>query len=235
MKNDPTGTSANNQVKTIMFAVVIIWGTLAIVFAGTDLQISLTVVNVQSRWANILAEWGQYPGLLTLVGAVFLAVIHRVRRKKNSVSPQLMLFANVTIGSAFLSFGVLHLLKTLWGRVRFYDLDALYSQYTPWYVPQGLTGNESFPSGHTTLGWWCLPLVILVLTSHRGLQILMLALTLSWGTLVAISRVRVGAHYASDVLFSSGLVIVTVLLLYQHFSSSVNRKGEKYSNSQYQA
>ncbi|MHA1742683.1 MAG: phosphatase PAP2 family protein, partial [Candidatus Heimdallarchaeota archaeon] len=36
-----------------------------------------------------------------------------------------------------------------------------------------------------------------------------------WGVFVAISRVRIGAHYASDVLFSTGLAfLVTIFLQY---------------------
>jgi membrane-associated phospholipid phosphatase len=111
------------------------------------------------------------------------------------------------------------LVKIFWGRVRFRDLAVGYSNYSPWFIPQGLTGNNSFPSGHTAMSFMFLPLLIAV--EKRGwknpVKILTIILVLGWGFFVALSRIIVGAHYASDVLFSTGVATIATLLLYRRF------------------
>ncbi|MEE9377608.1 MAG: phosphatase PAP2 family protein [Candidatus Lokiarchaeia archaeon] len=109
------------------------------------------------------------------------------------------------------------LIKFLWGRVRFRDLSLSFVEYTPWFLPQGFTGDQSFPSGHTAMGWMFLPLLITVKDRKNTdpIKILVYILILGWGLFVGLSRIIVGAHYASDVLFSTGFAAVTTLLLYR--------------------
>lgn len=99
-------------------------------------------------------------------------------------------------------------LKVLWGRTRFRDLDASFSAYTPWYLPQGPTGEMSFPSGHTAFGWMLLPLVFLIPQQRPDLRALSLIFVAAWGLGVAAMRVRVGAHYVSDVAAASLISLV---------------------------
>lgn len=118
------------------------------------------------------------------------------------------------------------LMKLFWGRVRFRDLVAGYSNFTPWFIPQGITGNFSFPSGHTAMGWMFLPLLVIVRKREwkDPIKILIIILVLGWGIFVGLSRIVVGAHYASDVLFASGVAAVTTLLLYNRFFLSRKNK-----------
>ncbi len=110
--------------------------------------------------------------------------------------------------------------KYLCGRVRFGDLNSNFSNYTPWYLPPGPDlNNHSFPSGHAARGWMLLPLLILVKDKEwkDPTRITTTALVIGWGLFVAISRVIIGAHYASDVLFSTGAAAVITILLYKWF------------------
>ncbi|MEJ2295487.1 MAG: phosphatase PAP2 family protein [Candidatus Lokiarchaeota archaeon] len=111
------------------------------------------------------------------------------------------------------------LVKIFWGRVRFRDLAVGYSNYSPWFIPQGLTGNNSFPSGHTAMSFMFLPLLITVEKREwkNPVKILTIILVLGWGFFVALSRIVVGAHYSSDVLFSAGTAAIATLLLYRRF------------------
>ncbi len=101
--------------------------------------------------------------------------------------------------------GVLHplflvqVVKKLWGRVRFNDLEDGFAQFTPWYLPQGITDNHSFPSGHTAMGIIACFLVLYVPRRWRVVAFIPLFV---WALAVAASRVVLGAHYASDVVFS---------------------------------
>ncbi|MHA1817750.1 MAG: phosphatase PAP2 family protein [Candidatus Heimdallarchaeota archaeon] len=130
-------------------------------------------------------------------------------------------------------------LKYLWGRVRFRDLSADFSNFTPWYLPVGpKSPHSSFPSGHTAMGWMLLPLLFLVKdrTFKDPKRIGTIVAVFFWGVFVAISRVRIGAHYASDVLFSTGLAfLVTIFLQYFFYlwkrKKTISEKEETNDNS----
>ncbi|MHA1293855.1 MAG: phosphatase PAP2 family protein [Promethearchaeota archaeon] len=113
--------------------------------------------------------------------------------------------------------------KILAGRVRYRNLETSTIGYTPWWAPpglsSGLSGNASFPSGHTAMGWMFLPLLIIVKDRDwkDPIKILTWILVIGWGLFVALSRIVVGAHYASDVLFSTGMAALITILLYRKF------------------
>ncbi|MHA1500228.1 MAG: phosphatase PAP2 family protein [Candidatus Heimdallarchaeota archaeon] len=108
--------------------------------------------------------------------------------------------------------------KLVCGRVRFRDLVGTdFADYTPWYLPPGPSlHNASFPSGHTAMGWMLLPLIILVRDRRKRDPIKRLVIfgSIAWGFFVAVSRVIIGAHFASDVLFSTAIGIICLIFLY---------------------
>jgi membrane-associated phospholipid phosphatase len=108
-------------------------------------------------------------------------------------------------------------IKYVWGRVRFRELDAAFSQFTPWYCPQGITGFDSFPSGHAATGFILLAIIILLEKKKLWIKNLALVVIILWGILLASSRVVIGAHYASDVLFGSFFIILTFLLFHKYY------------------
>jgi membrane-associated phospholipid phosphatase len=106
---------------------------------------------------------------------------------------------------------VVQLTKVVWGRVRFRDLAADYSNFTPWYMPQGFTGHRSFMSGHAALAWVLLALTEAAQTPAQ--RRVSWALVLGYGTLMCVSRIVVGAHYATDVFFSTAIAWLVFLLV----------------------
>ena len=111
------------------------------------------------------------------------------------------------------------IVKPIWGRVRFRDLSNNYSNYTPWFIINGYTGNQSFPSGHTAMAAMFLPILILVKGRKwkDPIKVIICILTIGWILFVGASRVVIGAHYASDVLFSLGMASIVTILLYKKF------------------
>ena len=108
--------------------------------------------------------------------------------------------------SAALVIVVINLIKFFWGRVRFRDMFPSLESFTPWYLPQGVTGEHSFPSAHTAnaasscLLWYLIPKV-----SAKWKKVIFLLIPILWTGGVAVSRIIVGAHFASDVLFGAVL------------------------------
>ncbi|TFF89302.1 MAG: phosphatase PAP2 family protein [Promethearchaeota archaeon] len=111
--------------------------------------------------------------------------------------------------------------KPLCGRVRFRDLSD-FSQYTPWFLPPGPDlNNLSFPSGHTAMGWMLLPLILLFRNKKLSIKSIGVFLIFGWGVFVGLSRIIVGAHYASDVLFSTEMAFLITLLLNKKYSHKI--------------
>ncbi|MFX0172850.1 MAG: phosphatase PAP2 family protein, partial [Candidatus Hodarchaeota archaeon] len=125
--------------------------------------------------------------------------------------------SRVTLGLAILNpLLFVQSIKILWGRIRFRDLASDYADYTPWFIPQGITGHQSFPSGHTAMGWMLLPLLLLTLNKGWKAKVFLVTIIFAWGFGVALGRVVIGAHYASDTLFSTGVAFLGYLLLYRY-------------------
>lgn len=112
-------------------------------------------------------------------------------------------------------------IKYFWGRVRFRELDAAFSQFRPWYLPQGITGFDSFPSGHAAMGWMLLSLMILIIDQKKWLKLSVLLMIIIYAIILALSRVVIGAHFASDVLFGSFFIIVIFLLLMRRYKEDL--------------
>ena len=116
--------------------------------------------------------------------------------------------------------------KILCGRVRFRDLDPGYTNFTYWFLPPGISGDgSSFPSGHAAMGWMFLPLLITIKDRkiNDPIRIIVSVLVIGWGLFVGLSRIAVGAHYASDVLFSTGAATIVTIFLYARFYRKRNK------------
>ncbi len=116
--------------------------------------------------------------------------------------------------------------KILCGRIRFRNLDPGYTNFTQWFLPPGLSSDgNSFPSGHTAMGWMFIPLLIAIKDRKNTdpLRIMTILLVIGWGLFVGLSRIAVGAHYASDVLFSTGAATFVTIFLYTRFYKKQNK------------
>lgn len=121
--------------------------------------------------------------------------------------------AAVCLLSILLGLLAVELLKNTFGRVRFREMAAPYQEFTPWYVVNGYTGSRSFPSGHTAHAAVTLALASFAdYPQHRGKRPWIVAGCLFWTVLMGIARVRIGAHFASDVLFGAVIMGAVVLL-----------------------
>ncbi len=117
--------------------------------------------------------------------------------------------------AAVLTFVIIWALKLFWGRVRFRQLGGDLSLFTPWYLPRGFTGFFSFPSGHTanaTVILSCLYYFDSLPGRFRRFRPALTAVLGVWIVIVAISRVVVGAHYLSDVLF--GMAVTSAIVYF---------------------
>jgi len=181
----------------------------AIVFIVIGLIIFIISLILWNPWLLNLSTG------MAFVNLILLIVIYKKdwRDYKNIA----IVFVALTIINSLL---FVQITKLLCGRIRFNDLASGYTDYTPWFLPPGPGfGSFSFPSGHTAQGWLFLPFLILIKDREwkDPIRIIVTILTITWGSLVGISTIIIGAHFASDVLFSTGVAAVLIILLYNKF------------------
>ena len=277
----------------VLLSVIIAWIVVAIIFAFYDLAISETLYNAASPVAQYVQYFGEIPGILfglfalftlgtnlefngkkntkiffiaeiaisvfliyyvlnlilnyfqinfnyisfagvpVFLGIVLVSLVgfHIFETKLSEFQKRKYLFAKVSVMTFVVAAFIVEVLKILWGRVRFRDLTAGFTNFTSWYLPQGITGGHSFPSGHAYLAWILIPLFLLFINKKGIGKWLVMGITIIYGFFISIERIIAGAHYASDVLFSAGIVIITFLIIYKaHFPEKGNSptgKGKK--------
>lgn len=197
------------------------------VYANEILSYLLTISsNIKQNKPIGLANSDSNVSSLTLISSllVWLAIYlfvsliaqYWLNRKNESQLNKLLtvaLFASLTV---WFSLEVNIALKDFWGRYRPYELSASQKEFTSWLTINGVTGHKSFPSGHTMAG--TLMIVFSWFASSNGLRKKLLIFGIVYGGLMAASRVIIGAHFTSDVVFSfflTGLIIYIMNELYR--------------------
>jgi membrane-associated phospholipid phosphatase len=163
------------------------------------------------------------------LGGVFLLLnliaVYRLRNIK--LQERVLEYAEKSVLLGFAGYLLfIQPLKHIWGRIRFRDLDLLYNNFTPWFLPNGITGHESFPSGHAAMAWMILPLLILVSNKSKIIKSALLLIIIFWGLIVPVSRIVIGAHYPSDVLFGACIIIITYIIINSKHQFTFNIKSK---------
>ena len=179
----------------------------------------LYLIRLFFNYFNFSFHFISLNGLTLGLSAILVSLLlfYLMKTKFSKFSEKNNSFAKLSVILLFISGFIVEVLKFMWGRVRFRDLQEGITSFTSWYLPQGLTGSQSFPSGHAFLGWILIPLFLLFLNKNELKKWIFLILTIIFGMFVSYERIVVGAHYASDVLFSWGIVTITFLILYNRY------------------
>ena len=166
-------------------------------------------------------ELSLIPGFVLAVIYVVLVVL-LVKRIPTQAYPQLRRAAWIGLLTFIVSMLAINLIKMGWGRMRFRAMEGTSDGFTPWYLPQGFNSNEefkSFPSGH--VGNAALILFITLLPSFipawENHKAKLKFVAFSWVTLVALSRIVMGAHFLSDVTIGFVVTLLVFLLFSKLF------------------
>ena len=197
---------ASSNIKTILFnGILLTTGSLITLYIFWLLFLAFSNSTI------LFNENRSYFFLAAIVSNIFISLLFRKRYKFSKKS---VLFSRITFKTFFYGYLLIATpLKIFWGRIRFRDLAENYSDFTPWYWPNGITGNQSFPSGHAAMSFIMIVLFIYFMDKPFYKRIILKGLAISWGLAVCASRVVMGAHFTSDVLFGAMIVIVAYLFL----------------------
>nr|WP_040535863.1 phosphatase PAP2 family protein [Schleiferilactobacillus shenzhenensis] len=145
---------------------------------------------------------------LILLVLVTISVQLWLSKKSDDQVARLLVIAVFATAAAWFAAEANATLKQDWGRVRPYELNKSQSDFTSWLHPNGNNGHKSFPSGHTMAA--TLAIVLSWFATGKARQ-RWFVFGIVWGALVALSRIRIGAHFFSDVTFS---FFLTALIIY---------------------
>lgn len=214
---------SSNLVKGVKRIVQIIFGFLALL-SGAFMGSSMTL-----NYAQVKSTIGIIIIFTFIVIAAFL-VVCRIPKDKREKTNRLAMMGAVYFFTMLI---LLNLIKFLWGRMRFQFMTNPALEFTPWYIPNGLAaGNTymSFPSGHAAQATAMLFLSVLpfAFAELQRKTTMFKTIAYIWVALVAFSRVLMGAHFATDVIFG----FLMSWLLFQ-FWKGVFLKPDKATSSKH--
>ncbi len=150
--------------------------------------------------------------LIVLVGAYLLTKMVPEEKAKKAVT-----FAVIGIFYFLAVIIIMNVIKASWGRMRIREMTDPLTEFTRWYVITNRGGFDniyaSFPSGHSmnAAGTILLALFPSIMPALAGKERLMKTIAYSWMVLCAVSRIVMGAHFASDITVG----ILLSLLLFE--------------------
>lgn len=206
--------------------VLFLIGAFGLIFGGIFLSVHEATDNVPAMpaWVPLLVT----VFFAAVCSAALLLVTSGAQGK--TVIRFVLTLIFVCVGTMLL----INIIKVPWGRARMRLIASTgnASYFTPWWkagsslknqlVAEGVSSDEfrSFPSGHTACAA-CAMLAALLPTVSRRFRGKEKRLGLSgalWTAIVAFSRLRMGAHFLTDVtmawIVTLGLTVLGVYLFY---------------------
>lgn len=198
-----------------------------------DLQLSAYFYSPGEGWkysseeiCSLVYDYGSWPGLALAIiaGITFLAGF--LRRSLSIYRKQAMFFVLLlALGPGLI---VNFILKDNAGRPRPREI-TVFGGTSQFLKPLDLgdAGNgQSFPSGHASMGFFLAAPYFVLRKTNSGWAPVWLIFGLAAGTGIGIVRMAQGAHFASDIVWSWGIVHLCAVTL----SNSLNiekRRGRK--------
>lgn len=178
----------------------------ALVAAPFDLAVSRAVAELGDPFALLVQEHGTHPALLVYVFAIVWLATPALRRRARLVSRAA---SAVLVQALVHTMFAVNALKLLWGRARFASVVSGHADYSPIWSLQPGGGGMSFPSGHVATALVLLPVaLILARAGRKGAAVALAVGAAAYAIAIGWGRIRFGAHYLSDVLFSAGTAVL---------------------------
>lgn len=201
----------------MLYLLVTIMGSAMLGFSMVDDIVTNKVVKLLI--AGILS-------LLTM--ATVLSLVKLITADKINLLRKWAFTSLITIAVIIIAVAAI---KLSWGRVRYEDIVTGQGAFSPWYIPQGYTGNKSMPSGHVALSA-CLFLLVPMfraLPNMHSVSIGMVFISVAFTVAVAFSRIMGGHHFLSDVTVA---IIISYITISVSNLIAYGSKADKYLLSQ---
>ncbi len=151
--------------------------------------------------------------IYALALVLFIAAVIVINRQKPEKVREYKKAGLVLLILIFTELILVNIVKILWARPRMRSIQSI-EQFKYWYQINGPSTSEelkSFPSGHVANAFTLLAYSLFIPKNKPTMKKWFIAFALLWGTLVAVSRIVIGAHFFSDVVVAG---YITTLLFY---------------------
>lgn len=163
---------------------------------------------------RLLYNFGSWPAAITVIGALVLLigsyfksrlVIYRVYC--------VFLILALLIGPGFIINSVL---KVHWGKPRPREVREFGGRWDYQKLfDKGESGRgKSFPCGHCSMGYFFFAFYFIFKNKRRKLAFLFLLFGMVYGSMIGFSRMALGGHFPSDVLWAAFIPFLVPLVLY---------------------
>ncbi len=161
---------------------------------------------------------------------ISMGLIYTTNQLSDEKKEQIRIYAWVGVLTFTLGILISNLIKIVWARPRYRIFNGDDSLFRAWYISSGFTLDDnwkSFPSGHSAAATISLVYLYLpkVFDKLKGKEGIILAVCVTWISLVMFSRVVIGDHFMSDTLFGTGITLLIFMLLNKLLIN--NKKGIK--------
>ena len=206
----------NGRDALMILSFVIIIGSFFNSLKHQRISAYVAIILCLMRASNEMLENEQNNVTEMYIAIIFIIVLLIISRGKDWKRYRIVAFSCIIL--IFVAKNIISLINTLSGRARPYQVSSGEYAYTPWYIFTGGPGT-SFPSGHTTMACSFLPLIFFIKEENikKELKVIIAVGVIGWILFVAISRLLLGKHYPSDVLFPIMITSVITILLYKLF------------------
>ncbi|WP_425233800.1 phosphatase PAP2 family protein, partial [Staphylococcus epidermidis] len=134
--------------------------------------------------------------LIILIIITFICYQFWLKHTNNQELYHLFKVSLISFMILFIGLELVDSLKHLWGRFRPYEITDKAGHFTHWLTINGNTGHSSFPSGHTGNGAFLM--FIAFYFKKLRTQKIVFSIGLCYSILMALSRIRIGAHFTND-------------------------------------
>lgn len=199
---------SSNSKRIVTYFFLMLISTAELIYL--NFLITYYAFNVQYKSLNEI--------ILLIAGSALINLITLLYVKSKLLfSNKQFFFSRILLRMLVFGFLLTNLpLKFLWGRIRFRDFNGDFSNFSAWYIPNGFNGNDSFPSGHAAMGWILISLFVLLSDKSIFNRTAIKTIIFSYAFIVCVSRIVIGAHFASDVLFGS-MFMISAYVVSKHF------------------
>lgn len=163
-------------------------------------------------WDNQAVSFKKWLLMFTISGFTVIAIIKLISQGSLEEGKKIADKAMQALILFIIAIVAIHLLKGIWGRVRFRDMHGEYGLYTPWYTIQLKSSGNSFPSGHTSSAALTVLLIYILPMTKRWQRNMVVMVSVGYTLIVAFSRIVVGAHFFTDTLFGMAITYGIVLI-----------------------
>jgi membrane-associated PAP2 superfamily phosphatase len=174
---------------------------------------------------RFLYMFGPWPALLTSLTALGVIVVARYRKslarwRRHAA----LIFLTLALGPGLF---INTIFKDHWGRPRPWQVTELGGTMTyQCFFEKGVGGRgKSFPCGHSSMGYFFIVFYFLAKRRHKVLAAAAFAGAALYGTLIGVSRMAAGGHFASDVLWSAFFPAIVAWFLY-YFILKISEDGD---------